>query len=359
MRLVSIRELKPLAEAIARASFFKPIFFIIKPVGEGHRLFVQGIEVEDHLELARKLSGNGIRRLSFRRVAPQKISDFLSAVIKGREISSYITRRESLGAQVVQAANARSLAAEKALEIYKGLFPAPSVLDQQVRILVSLGRHEEAMVCLMRGLDMYPESTTPLKKLAVIGKRMVGAYYSKKMFAKALGITQDFLQRDKKCLWALYRQAECLEKLKRYDEAVASFMEVVSLADSAEDPTSSRVHSLNGLAYCYTERGRGALREGNKERAEEYFNHALHAFERGLEEGGEEIRTPRSYYGLGFLYIELARLTLEKKPCLDLATTNFNKALELDPDNKKAREGLNKVKKVFWTAEELRRLSKP
>jgi len=175
-------DVRPLATAISLASFYKPIYLLVKHNKESDtlELYVQGKKVEDLCNLANKLFHKyNITTLYFKRIKPSKIEAFLKAMIADEENILQLVdhvRNRSIHDGMLEKAQSLSAAGEleAALEIYKGLFPTLQVLIEQIDCLFSLGKIDDAKRCLHRALSIDAKNLAALSMLSVFTEHSVG-----------------------------------------------------------------------------------------------------------------------------------------------------------------------------------------
>ena len=147
-------------------------------------------------------------------------------------------------------------------------------------------------------------------------------YYGARRFEDAIAVI------DKICgeyPVALQIKADCLRKLKRYSDAIELLTQIIYRSDDEY----AKVHAFCCGGYC-------RLMTGNDNAT--VLNEAIRDFDKSIglaQKIGVSI-PPRAYSGKGFAYRELGE---EEK-----ARAEFLHALELDPNNIKAKKALGLIK---------------
>ncbi len=141
---------------------------------------------------------------------------------------------------------------------------------------------------------------------------------------------------------------DCLRKLSRYPEAITVFQKSLKLSEGETDDHTLklRLKTLSGLGYAHNSLAR---RLSNKKHIIKHLKLSIKYFlqtESISNINGEQ--KPRTLCGLGFSYLDLAAISenkVEKSKYFTLAEECFKKALDMDPNYKKALRGMQRLKR--------------
>lgn len=174
---------------------------------------------------------------------------------------------------------------------------SPQLMLERAKILMDRGQGAEAIPLLDRIMEVAPDNAEVCFHRGL-------AYESLDLPEKALADYVACLKLDGMRTDALNNKAVQLAKLKRYDEAIVTFSEVVDL-----DPEDFLGYRNRGLCRFDMQDNAGAL--------EDYAT--------ALQLNSED---PSSWYQRGNVHLAMNTL--------DAAESDFSKALELDPEFAKA-----------------------
>jgi tetratricopeptide (TPR) repeat protein len=161
--------------------------------------------------------------------------------------------------------------------------------------------------------------------------------YAEGEFMQSITLLDALLRRNPSDPYIQHENAECLRKLKKYNAAISLFQSVLASLGDLDQKLKRDV--LNGLAYCYLELMRAEKRTSQKNK---YAQLALRFFNNLTAD--ESIQSPRAHCGLGFLYLAMASDDPDGPQVNHTkARAQFEKALALDPRNKKAKRALEEL----------------
>jgi len=174
---------------------------------------------------------------------------------------------------------------------------SPEVMTERAKILMNRGQDADAIPLLDSVLTAMPQNPEAYYQRGV-------AYQNLNLPEKALADYVACLKLDNLRTDALNNQAVQLAKLKRYDEAIASFSELVDL-----DPEDFLGYRNRGLCRFDMHDNAGALRD----------------YDTALKLNPDD---PSSWFQRGKVHLSMNTL--------DAAESDFSKALELDSEFAKA-----------------------
>jgi len=248
--------------------------------------FQQAIELDPNLAMAYSNLGGAY-------LNSQRYDEAITSCQRAIELDPNLAQAHSnLGAAYtgLQRYDEAITSCQRAIELDQNLAQAHSNLGGAY---LNSQRYDEAITSCQRAIELDPN-------LALAHSNLGGAYTGLQRYDEAITGYQRAIELDPKLALAHRNLGLTLEKLQRYPEAEAAHRQALSIEERAFD--------FRNL--------------GDVLKAQELYNEAIEAYQRGID---LDPQNTSPYFGLGLLQFEQGELAG--------AIVTFQKAAELDPND--------------------------